>query len=199
MATLAQTNWTTAPLIFWYNGGPGCSSMVGLMQEHGPYIFKEGKTEFERNPWAWNREANVFYVDAPSTTGFSICNVNRTANERCIYDDAITAQENLVALAEILKKFPDIQKNDLYLAGEEYAGIWVPELAKKVEEWNANCTVSKDCAVEPNLKGFIVGNGYTDPKYDRIDNAMDMAYWFGLIDSKLFELLKIDGCSFVIP
>ena len=111
----------------------------------------------------------------------------------------VTAQENLVALAEILKKFPEIMKNDLDLAGEEYAGIFVPELAKKVEEWNANCTVSKDCVVEPNLKGFIVGNGYTDPKYDRIDNAIDMAYWFGLIDSKLFELLKVDGCSFVIP
>jgi len=75
----------------------------------------------------------------------------------------------------------------------------VPELAKNVEEWNANCSVSKDCTVEPNLKGFIVGNGYTDPRYDKLDNAMDMAYWFGLIDSKLFELLKIDGCSLVIP
>ena len=111
----------------------------------------------------------------------------------------ITAQENLVSLAEILKKFPDIQKNDLYLAGEEYAGIFVPELAKKVEEWNANCAVSKDCAVEPNLKGFIVGNGFTDSKYDKFDNAVDMAYWFGLIDLKLFELLKIDGCTFMIP
>ena len=75
----------------------------------------------------------------------------------------------------------------------------MPQLSMKIEEWNANCSVSKDCPIEPNLKGFIVGNGYTDPKYDRIDNAMDMAYWFGLIDSKLFELLKVDSCSFVIP
>ena len=46
----------------------------------------------------------------------------------------------------------------------------------KIEEWNANCSVSKDSPIEPNLKGFIVGNGYTDPKYDRIDNAIDMAH-----------------------
>jgi len=46
IATLAQANWTTAPVIFWFNGGPGCSSMLGLMQEHGPYIIPEGKKDF---------------------------------------------------------------------------------------------------------------------------------------------------------
>jgi carboxypeptidase C (cathepsin A) len=92
------------------------------MQEHGPYIIPEGKTQFERNQWSWNREANVFYIDAPSTAGFSIC----TKNDTCIYDDNLTASENLLALAGILLKFPEINKNDLYLAGEDFAGIFVP-------------------------------------------------------------------------
>jgi carboxypeptidase C (cathepsin A) len=72
VATLAQANYTTAPLIIWFNGGPGCSSMMGLMQEHGPYIIPEGKNEFAWNPWAWNREANVFYIESPAGSGFSI-------------------------------------------------------------------------------------------------------------------------------
>ena len=135
VATLAQQNWTTAPIIFWYNGGPGCSSMMGLMQEHGPYIIPDGKTKFERNQWAWNREANVFYIDAPSTAGFSIC----TNDDNCIYDDKMTATENLQALAAILLKFPEINKNDLYLAGEDYAGIFVPELGIQIYNWNKNC------------------------------------------------------------
>ena len=47
----------------------------------------------------------------------------------------------------------------------------------------------------PNITGFIVGNGFTDRKYDTLDNVIDMSYWYGLIDARLFELLKLDGCS----
>jgi serine carboxypeptidase-like clade 2 len=170
--------------------------MMGLMQEHGPYIIPEGKQDFVKNPWAWNREANVFYIDAPSTVGFSIC---KMGSDNCNYDDAMTAEENLDAVILLLKKFPEIQLNDIYIAGESFAGIFVPQLAEKIEEWNKNCTLSKKCDIEPNLKGFIVGNGFTTIKHDNLENRIDMAYWFGLIDEPLFELMKVDGCSFSVP
>ena len=38
----ARTNPTTAPLATWFNGGPGCSSMIGLFQENGPCHFVNG-------------------------------------------------------------------------------------------------------------------------------------------------------------
>jgi carboxypeptidase C (cathepsin A) len=52
------------PLIIWYNGGPGCSSMLGFMQENGPFLWESGKDTWTgKNPYSWNREANVLYIE----------------------------------------------------------------------------------------------------------------------------------------
>lgn len=53
----ARSNASTAPLALWLNGGPGCSSMIGLFQENGPCRFVNGSDEPSLNPYSWNNYA----------------------------------------------------------------------------------------------------------------------------------------------
>jgi carboxypeptidase C (cathepsin A) len=67
----ARHNATTAPLAAWFNGGPGCSSMIGLFQENGPCQFYNGASQPSLNPYSFNEYANMIYIDQPVGTGFS--------------------------------------------------------------------------------------------------------------------------------
>jgi carboxypeptidase C (cathepsin A) len=64
----------TAPVVIWLQGGPGGSSMFGLLEIHGPFqsVFDgNGNVHAEVNPHAWTKEANVIYIDNPVGAGFS--------------------------------------------------------------------------------------------------------------------------------
>lgn len=53
----ARSNASSAPLALWLNGGPGCSSMIGLFQENGPCRFVNGSDEPSLNPYSWSNYA----------------------------------------------------------------------------------------------------------------------------------------------
>ena len=72
----SQGNPTTDPLVIWFNGGPGCSSMLGFTQEHGPFVMEDGGSTFNKNDYSWNREANMLYIESPAGVGFSYCGVD---------------------------------------------------------------------------------------------------------------------------
>ena len=54
-----------APLVTWFNGGPACSSMIGLFQENGPCRFENNASEPSLNPYSFNNVANMLYIDQP--------------------------------------------------------------------------------------------------------------------------------------
>lgn len=48
-------------IVIWFNGGPGCSSMEGFMQENGPWSWKYGTYRPTPNAYSWHKLANVIW------------------------------------------------------------------------------------------------------------------------------------------
>ena len=116
------------PVVLWFNGGPGCSSLEGLFQEHGPCVIGDGETEIKTNPWSWNLRAHVVYIESPAGVGYSIAN----NTEDWIQNDYSQSEDLFTALKDFYVKFPQLKANDLYISGESYAGIYVPYLGWRI-------------------------------------------------------------------
>nr|XP_058893762.1 lysosomal protective protein isoform X11 [Kogia breviceps] len=67
----SQNDPKSSPVVLWLNGGPGCSSLDGLLTEHGPFLIQPDGATLEYNPYSWNLIANVLYLESPAGVGFS--------------------------------------------------------------------------------------------------------------------------------
>lgn len=77
----SQVNASSAPLLFWYQGGPGCSSLSGLFTENGP-LRPNVDGGLDYNSLSLSNFANVVYVESPAFVGFSV----RLAFENCTFE-----------------------------------------------------------------------------------------------------------------
>jgi serine carboxypeptidase-like clade 2 len=125
-----SANSTADPLVVWFNGGPGCSSMLGLLQETGPYVLENGAAEYTANPWPWNKETNMLYIEQPAGVGYSTCD-NSSAPQDCNHTDLSSSEDNLQVLLGWFERFSDTpyKRNQVFIAGESYAGVYVPYLS----------------------------------------------------------------------
>ena len=137
-----------------------------------------------KNPYSWNTHANVFYIEQPAGVGFSLCPV---ASE-CVFDDQNSADDNLLGLQSWFAKFPEYKNHDFYITGESYGGIYIPFLAKRIIDYNKGATD------KINLKGFAIGNGVTDWKYDTTPAFLEMGFYHGLIGWDVKDGLDTNGC-----
>ena len=173
----------TDPTVVWFNGGPGCSTMLGFLQETGPYVMEDGATTYTPNEYSWNNETNILYIEQPAGVGYSTCD-NATRPEDCIHTDNSSAADNLQVLLGFFDRFSDkpYKQNPVYISGESYAGIYVPLLSFWVNEHNKNQTAEAD---KINLQGFMVGNGVTNWTYDTTNATFDVVYTRFLISQEL--------------
>uniref|UniRef100_A0A5B6ZE46 Carboxypeptidase n=1 Tax=Davidia involucrata TaxID=16924 RepID=A0A5B6ZE46_DAVIN len=149
------------PLLLWLNGGPGCSSVAyGAAEEIGPFhIRPDGKTLYI-NPYAWNNLANLLFLESPAGVGFSYSN---TTSDLYTAGDQKTAEDAYTFLVNWFERFPQYKHRDFYIAGESYAGHYVPQLSQIIYERNKGI---KNPVI--NFKGFLVGNAVTDDSTYRI-------------------------------
>ncbi|KAI1250268.1 hypothetical protein MGN70_007321 [Eutypa lata] len=115
-------------VLLWLNGGPGCSSFEGLLQENGPFIWQYGTLKPVPNPWAWNRLTNVVWVEQPVGTGFSRGTVTATSEED-------VAEQMLGFWKNFIDTF-SMQGYTVYIAGESYAGLYCPYIASAMLDKN---------------------------------------------------------------
>ncbi|KAI8049110.1 Alpha/Beta hydrolase protein [Gilbertella persicaria] len=136
-------------LIIWVNGGPGCSSMDGLFLENGPYRVNKDLS-LSINEGGWQNYATNVYLDQPVGTGFSFANTDSYTHNM----DEVTT--NFVAfIDQLFTIFPHLNQQDMYIAGESYAGVFVPYFASRLLEQKNKY----------NLQGIAIGNGWISPKH----------------------------------
>ncbi|XP_011765205.2 lysosomal protective protein [Macaca nemestrina] len=174
----SQKDPENSPVVLWLNGGPGCSSLDGLLTEHGPFLVQPDGVTLEYNPYSWNLIANVLYLESPAGVGFSYSDDKFYAT-----NDTEVAQSNFEALQDFFHLFPEYKNNKLFLTGESYAGIYIPTLA---------VLVMQDPSM--NLQGLAVGNGLSS--YEQNDNSLVyFAYYHGLLGNRLWSSLQTHCCS----
>jgi len=133
------------PVVLWLNGGPGCSSMTGLFLELGPSFIDETVNPVF-NPSSWNSNSSVIFLDQPVNVGYSY-------SESSTKTTAAAAEDVYAFLTLFFEKFPKYSKQDFHIAGESYAGHYIPSFAAKILE-------HEDRNI--NLKSVLIGNGLTD-------------------------------------
>ena len=77
----------------WMNGGPGCSSLEGFLQENGYIQWTWGQYNPVINPYGWPKLTNMLWVEQPVGTGFSIGKPNAT-NEEDVSSDFVSFFKN---------------------------------------------------------------------------------------------------------
>lgn len=91
------------------------------MNENGRFTWQIGTLKPNDNPWAYTNLTNVIWVDQPIGTGFSTGDVTIT-NEKELAAQFLGFWKNFITTFSL-------QGYKTYIAGESYAGRFVPYVA----------------------------------------------------------------------
>ncbi|KAG2450264.1 hypothetical protein HYH02_004775 [Chlamydomonas schloesseri] len=196
-----------SPVLLWLTGGPGCSSLDAFIYEHGPFKFsfaserwqqgqeqarggdKQREVVIEPNPFSWTKLATVIYVDSPAGAGMSYSgrpDVDYHTNDQYTIADLVTFLQGLT------ERYPELATAPFHIAGESYAGVYVPLLADALVTANRQ----REAAGRPplvQLQGYAVGNPVTDDVLDG-NGQMTFAAAMGYVDPPTWAAMR-EACD----
>jgi carboxypeptidase C (cathepsin A) len=159
----ARNNPEKAPTTIYLAGGPGESSLYGATSDGGPcYVLKDANST-ESNPWSWNENSNMLYVDQPVTAGFSYSEaINSTWNFLWdgsdgtqtpivpleAYNGSVPAENSTLLYGTYPDQNPALTANNSVIAARalwHFAQLWFPEFPEQLKD---------------NVQINIAGNSY---------------------------------------
>jgi len=160
------------PLVLWLQGGPGSSSMTGAFFEVGPVTLdNDAKMRRKADLETWASIVPVLFVDSPIGTGWSFA-VNESGYAR--NESAVAS--NLAAFLEGFRTLHPEVPFSLVLAGESYAGHYIPALGAHLIDHGSAF----------RLQAVMIGDGLTDPPTQVLTKPQE-AFAFGLLDEKQLQ------------
>ncbi|UKZ94397.1 uncharacterized protein TrAFT101_009269 [Trichoderma asperellum] len=130
-------------IVIWLSGGPGCSSMLAILQENGPFSWQPGTLKPTPNPFSWHLLSNVVWIDQPVGTGYS-------KGEPSIKDEDELAEQFMGFWRNFVDTF-GMHGWKVYIAGESYAGMYGPYISSHFID-------AKDPEYY-NMRGLLVYDG----------------------------------------
>lgn len=145
---------------------PGCSSLLGFLEENGPISWSPGLPKPKKNPFSWHLMTNMVWVEQPVGAGFSTGNITLT-NE----DDL--AEQFLGFWKNFMETFA-MKGWKVYITGESYGGIYEPYIA--------NHMISADDKDYYDMSGMLIYDGimFDDtvqgnvPMYEYVERHRDL-------------------------
>jgi len=181
----SERNPKEDPLLLWLSGGPGCSSISGLLFENGPLamkldVYNGTLPSLVPTTYSWTKTSSMIFLDQPVGTGFSYSRTQQYNKP----SDSGEAKRIHEFLQKWLSKHQEFSSNPFYVAGDSYSGMVVPATVQEISKGNYQC-----CSPPINLQGYVLGNPITEHAID-YNYRIPFAHGMALISDELYESLK---------
>ncbi|XAR72986.1 hypothetical protein NMG60_11019822 [Bertholletia excelsa] len=142
--------------------------------------YTGGSLKLRYYPYGWTKVASMIFLDSPVGTGFSYARSPGGWHT----SDVKSSEQAYQFLRKWLGEHPQYLSVELFIAGDSYAGVYVPLITKMIIDGN-----KEDSEPYMNIKGYLVGSPQTDQFIDK-NSKFEFAHRLALISDEIYENAK---------